>query len=294
MTRKRRTRRRTTSPPLWRRALGSPWCGRMMRTGGVTLAVLLPLVAAGLAVRRLEGHVRARVLVDHPEAQAVFVDLPPSLDDLAFNVMHDTVAGHLRRPWTDDRLCRDIAAALAGVAWVEKVHYVRRRPDARILISCRYRIPVAMVQSEARFLLVDASAVRLPGQYSYDPTWHLIQGAEAMAPPPGHPWPGKDLRAGLDVLAAIRGESFVDQISAVLVDNFAGRTDPLASHISLATDRSGGRIRWGSAPGYEVEENRVEQKVALLRENYRQTGRVDGNHLVIDIAVHPDRYVIPG
>lgn len=294
MARKRKTRRRTTSPPLWRRALGSPWCGRMVRTGGVTLAVLLPLVAAGLAVNRLEGHVRARVLIDHPEAQAVFVDLPPSLDDLALGAMQDTVAEHLRRPWTDDRLCRDIADALAGVAWVKKVRYVRRKPDARIIISCRYRIPVAMVQSDTRFLLVDAAAVRLPGQYPYDPTWHLIQGAAAPAPPPGQTWPGKDLRAGLDVLAAIQGESFVDQISAVLVDNFAGRADPLASHISLATDRSGGRIRWGSAPGYEVEENRVEQKLALLRENYRQTGRVDANNLVIDIAVHPDRYVIPG
>ena len=82
----------------------------------MTMAVLLPLIAAGLAVRRLEGHVRARVLVDHPEAQAVFVDLPPSLDDLALSAMRETVAEHLRQPWTDDRLCRDIADALAGVA----------------------------------------------------------------------------------------------------------------------------------------------------------------------------------
>ena len=86
------------------------------------------------------------MLVDHPEARAVFVDLPPSLNELALNAMRETVAEPLRRPWTDDHLCRDIADALAGVAWVEKVRYVRRRPDARILISCRYRMPLAMVR----------------------------------------------------------------------------------------------------------------------------------------------------
>ncbi len=234
------------------------------------------------------------MLNNRPDARVLFIDLPESLKSLALGAMDETVAEHLGRPWTDDRLCRDIAVALDSVGWVQKVNYVRRTPDARILISCRYRTAVAMVQSGAEFKLIDGAAIRLPGSYRYDPTWGLIQGVASPAPAPGRSWPGSDLRAGLTVLAAIENEPFAEQITAVLVDNFEGRKDPLASHLELATDRAGGRIRWGSAPGHELEENSLEQKVALLRENYRQTGRADAHHLLIDVSIFPDRYLVPG
>ena len=73
-----------------------------------------------------------------------------------------------------------------------------------------------------------------------------------------------------------------------------GRVDGSASHIDLATDQDDGRIRWGSIPGAEVEENGVDQKLALLRANYRDTGRADAHHPVIDVSTFPDRFAVPG
>ena len=46
--------------------------------------------------------------------------------------------------------------------------------------------------------------------------------------------------------------------------------------------------------GFEVEENLAPQKLALLRQNYAQTGRADAGHAVIDISTFPDRFHIPG
>ena len=89
-------------------------------------------------------------------------------------------------------------------------------------------------------------------------------------------------------------ETFAMHITSVSVKNYAGRSNPRASHIELVTDRAGGRIRWGSPPGFELEENTLTQKLAILRANYAQTGRADAHHDIIDISIHNDRYTVPG
>jgi len=122
----------------------------------------------------------------------------------------------------------------------------------------------------------------------------LIDGVANPAPQAGAQWDGEDVRAALAVLSAFQPEPFGGQIAGVAVTNFRGRRDPRACHIELMTDRAGGRIRWGSAPGSELEENGVQQKLTLLRENFIKTGRVDAQHAVIDVSTFPDRYTIPG
>jgi hypothetical protein len=151
-----------------------------------------------------------------------------------------------------------------------------------------------MVQQGNDFYLIDRKGVVLPGLFRFDPAWKLVQGVGSPAPGPGEVWPGEDLRAALKLIYLLRDEPFANQITAILVENFDGRMYPRASHIELATDRAGGRIRWGSAPGRELVENRVEEKLAILRENYRRTGRADAHHPVIDVATFPDRFTIPG
>jgi hypothetical protein len=241
---------------------------------------------------RLDQHVRGQV-ADRVDPTIALVDLPDQLGELAGGELRDGLDNVLTRSgWLEDGVCREMAHRLDKVGWVAEVNYVRRTSDARFEVSCRYRLPAAMVQQEEQFYLVDAAGVRLPGVYLYDPAWQLIQGVEASAPLAGAPWPGADLQAGLRILEAVQVEPFAHQITAALVSNFAGRVDPRLTHVKLATDRAGGRIRWGSAPGRELEENSVPQKLAILRENHRRTGRVDANYPVIDISTLPGRFLV--
>lgn len=257
----------------------------------LTLALATAVV---MAVGRLETHVQRQVLQRGFAPTLAFVDLPQALTALAEADLRDSVSESLKKDWTDETLCRDMATQLSLVGWIARVNYVRRGADARLEISAEYRLPVAMVQHGGDFLLVDVEGVRLPGMYRYAPTWKLVQGVGSPPPKPGSRWAGDDLRAALDLLALLEKEPFRGQITAVLVENFNGRVDPMRSHIELATDSAGGRIRWGSPPGLEVEENTVGQKLAILQANFRDTGRADAQHSVIDISTFPDRFTIPG
>jgi hypothetical protein len=290
---KAKPKKRKPRKPGWWESL-SPQKRRRV-VSGVGLAFLLLIFAAAGAVglSRLEAHVRGS-LVERVAPSVFFTDLPDCLASLAGPDLHNSVGDLSDRDWTDETICREMAERLGTLGWVSRVNHVRRTGDGRFEISCRYRRPFAMTQEGTEFLLLDADGVRLPGTYLYEPSWRLIQGAGASSPEPGTKWPGNDVQAGLEILQALANRPFAGQITAVLVDNFGGRVDPRRAHIELATDRAGGRIVWGSAPGFELEENSVKAKLAILEENFRKTGRVDANHAIIDVSTFPDRFTIPG
>lgn len=290
---KTKARRRKAQKRGWWESL-DPTKRRRVVTGSALTILFLAVALAGLVgLSRLEAHVGS-ILLQRAAPRVSFVDVPDRLATLVGSDLHDSVLDLLDRDWTDDTLCREMAERLGSVGWVARVNHVRRTSDARFEISCRYRRPFAMVQVGTDFFLLDGEGVRLPGTYQYDPAWWLMQGAGASASAPGVKWPGEDVEAGLAILRVLAGQPFAGQITAVLVDNFAGRVDPRHTHVELATDRAGGRIYWGSAPGSELEENSVEKKLAILRENFRRTGRVDAHHAVIDVSTFPDRFTIPG
>jgi len=252
------------------------------------------LLAAAYGLNRLDHYVKTLALAEHPAAKVVYVDLPEELAVLARRDLNAALSEFEGERWTEATLCRRMARRLEEVGWVDRVTQVRRGDNAEFTVRAVYRYPFAMVQTETQFFLVDGRGIRLPGSYRFDPRWPLVQGAAAGPPEPGHPWPGGDVRAGLAVLDRVMREPFAEQITAVLVDNIEGRTDPYGAHIKLATDRAGGRILWGSAIGRELEENTVEQKLALLRANFSRTGRADANLPEIDISTFPDRFTTPG
>lgn len=268
--------------------------GRWFRHVGVTVLALTILAAGAMAVTRLQSHVDRQLVESYDHATLTFVDRPSQLVDLIRSDLIADVSDLMTREWTDDHLCRDLAERLEASAWVSLVNFARRTGDARIEVSAEYREPAALIQLGDEFRLVDFEGVRLPGTYLYNPAWKIIQGLSEPPPEPGQVWTGDDLIAGLDVLGVLANEPFSDQVTAVLVDNFGGRRDRHASCIELSTDRAGGRIHWGSAPGMEIAENRVDQKLAILRANFQQTGRVDAGHPIIDITTYPDRFTIPG
>jgi len=257
---------------------------------GIAFGVLL--VSGQYALGRLETHVNQK-LVQRSKPSLVFADLPDRLAIFAEADLRGGAVDLLQGDWMAPERCQQIAERLAGVGWVAKIKAVRRQTGGRFEVSCAYRTPAAMVQSGEHCYLIDRTGTRLPGIYVYDPSWPLIQGVSERPSPPGTLWPGRDVIAGLAVIDRIKSAPFAAQITAVDVTNFAGRTDGRRTHIELVTDRAGGRIRWGSAPGMELEENTVPQKIAILTQNLLQTGRADAGNAVIDVSVYPDRFTIP-
>jgi hypothetical protein len=250
--------------------------------GGLLMIVLLSAIVMGM--RQLEGYVYSHISNQKP-AQIEFASLPKHLEGVFANVLSDFE----HEAWMEGDLCASIAQRLHNVAWVKKVNRVHRFSDGRVEIDCSYRNPVAMVRTTGGMLLVDDEGVLLPGRYAPDSNLLAIEGVEMPPPDPGQRWDAPELRAGLDLVQIFGKERFASQITGVSVGNYRGRQDRRAAHIELATDREGSRIIWGSAPGEEIEENTLEQKVKLLRSNFKQYGHVDANHGVIDVSIYPDR-----
>jgi len=283
------------SDPSWGRTFWDNHRPRLLRVGGVALVTVVLLGLSLFGLGRLEAHVQAGLATRVEPTQLLLVDLPDVLQPLAEAELLSSLTPLLEQAvWTEADLCRALAERLAPSGWVAKVNFVRRGGDGCFHVSCRYRVPFALVQQGGQFRLVDEEGVRLPGTYRYDPAWPLLQGLAAVAPEPGYRWDGEDLQAGLDLIRLLQAEPYAAQITGVLVDNFNGRYDRRQAHLQLATDQAGGRIRWGSPLGREMEENQPAQKLALLRENFRRTGRADAGHPVIDVSTFPDRFTIPG
>ena len=290
---KKKPRKRTG--PSWLRTWWDQRRARLLRVGGVALVTVALLMLALFGLQRLEAHVQGGLATRAEPAQLTLVDLPEVLQPLAEAELLSTLTPLLDQAvWTDVHLCRALAEQLASSGWVARVNFVRRGGDGCLRVSCRYRVPFALVQQRGQFMLVDVEGVRLPGTYRYDPSWPLVQGLAAAAPEPGYRWDGEDLQAGVGLIRFLQPEPFAAQITGVLVDNFDGRHDRRQVHLELATDQAGGRIRWGSPLGREMEENLPAQKLNLLRENHRRTGRADAGHPVIDVSTFPDRFTIPG
>ena len=292
---KKTKKKRKNREPSWWSRFDAQQRGRLVRRGLILVFVLTVVFGGSIVVSRLEAAVLAKVR-DRVNAPALtFLDLSPAMATLAESDLRRSVADLMTRDWLDDGLCEALAKRLSAVGWIEDLAFVRRTADARFQVSARFRKPVAMAQVGGAFLLVDAEGVRLPGSYLYDPHWKVIQGLGHAPPDPGRKWEGDDVSAGLTLIVALEREPFRDQVTGVILDNYRGRQDSARSHVELATDRAAGsRIRWGSAPGLEIEENTLEEKMAILRANYRETGRADAHHPLIDVSTYPDRYTVPG
>ena len=218
------------------------------------------------------------------------VDAPAGVAGL----IEQELAEFYDRDWIDSALCEQVARRLAGCPWVVTVKQVSKAEEpGLILVHCDYRQPRALVQYGEYFYMVDEYAIRLPGVYSYQPGWLLVQGVSSAAPDAGETWPGNDIAAGLRLAGMILDQPYAGQVVAVSMYNYRGREDPYRSHIELVTDFNGNRILWGSAPGEELEENSADQKLRILTENYRQYGRIDAHEPRIDISVFPSRFLIP-
>lgn len=247
------------------------------------------VVGAGVGLTYLDRHVHAAARFGRPPVIDL-IDVPDGLR----KTMLAKLAPFEATTGFEPEACAKIGRALETDPWVRRVNSVRRGNDLRIAVSCTYRLPAALVQLDGAFYLVDEERVRLPGVYRYQESLPLIQGVEGEPPSPGGVWGGADLASGMALARLIAPEAFAEQITGIQVHNYGGRRSPRDAHLVLTTDRAGRLIKWGSAPGEEIEENAARQKIAILRHNFERSGRVDAGFRTIDVSVYPDRFTAEG
>ncbi|MCC7147351.1 MAG: hypothetical protein IT443_12975 [Phycisphaeraceae bacterium] len=164
--------------------------------------------------------------------------------------------------------------ALAANPWVEKANKLERWGQ-KVWVTAEYRQPVALVEQDGHYLLVDGMGVRLPGDYGQEQLsmvgLPVLWGVAEPSPQEGMPWPGEDLHAGLDLLAFLRNESFLEQVRGIAVRDEQGQVRPM-----LLTSSQDGRVFWGKPPGVESPvEVPAEVKRQRLAAVYHQRGSID-------------------
>ena len=209
---------------------------------------------------------------------------------------------------TDRRALAAEAAALMKSPWVRQVKQVRRvyadGPGDTIEIQADFRTPVALVRWQDAYWYVDAQGVRLPERFDDAqvrqmavaggrPTFRVIEGVAHAPADAGKPWPGKDVKAGLEMIDLLADKPYADQVTRVDVGNFDGRVNANESQINLVT-RYDTQVRWGQAPSSQAffVEQRVDRKLDAMEQACRQTGRVDMNLPWIDLRF--DSALVPG
>jgi len=287
-------RRRKSSGWGWLLSLDSERRRRYLRRVAWGTVVLGVAAGIGVVQSRLEAHVETQLRDRVGQPTIVYEDLPELLETLALPDFANALSDLLSVNWMESDLCQRIAERLATVGWVDKVQFVRRRSDGSFAVRAQYRVPEAIVRSGEDYFLVDSGMIRLPGRYLPSDQWKVIIGVRDAVPEPGISWSCDELSVGLELIRVVGAEPYAGQIRAVDVTNLGGREDSSACHVALVTVRTGGRILWGSAPGFELAENTVRQKLAILRENHRRTGWLDAGNAVIDISIYPNRFTIPG
>lgn len=263
------------------------------------IAVLLcgTLATAFIYARR---DVERRLAFAPDPPRIVFRERPAWMSD-------DTMAELLRalRPSRgssafDAQLLSSRAAILENSPWVRTVRSVRRvytdAPGDTIEIDCEFRTPLALVQWQDYYWLVDSDGYKLPEQYTDElapqmlldtarrTQMRIVEGVRQPPVESGRKWPGDDLAAALELARLLHGHRFADEIFKIDVSNFAGRNDPREAQIVLVT-RYGTEIRWGRAINAKdaFVEIPAARKLEALAQVFAQYHRVDANQPWLDV-----------
>ncbi|HVT82963.1 MAG TPA: hypothetical protein VHM90_20160 [Phycisphaerae bacterium] len=193
-------------------------------------------------------------------------------------------------------------------AWIKRITEVRRdvardKSIQTIQIAAEWRTPVAWVRVNDGLYLIDAEGIRLPGDYRLEDRPQIkllaLTGVSFPKSPHAIPAPGQiwsdsaalapDLRAGMQLVAALRRQPFAAQINEIDLSNHAGRVNPRTPWIVFNTiypAAAGGptHVEWGRPIGeekyYEVQSS---VKIKTLNELFTQFGRIDSARDYVDI-----------
>jgi hypothetical protein len=202
----------------------------------------------------------------------------------------------------DHQLLVDTVEMLKANPWIAEVRQVRRgfgrQPGDTLEVDCEYRAPVALVEWQGYYWLVDGNGVKLPEVFSLADVPRIVTGQDGRmnirviegvrhAPPEsGAKWAGEDLNAGLELVKLLFGKPYTEEVVKVNVTNFAGRADKKAAQLVLVT-RQNTHVRWGQPvtppkDHFEVEASAA-QKLRFMQAIWEEKRQVDGGYAWVDI-----------
>jgi hypothetical protein len=199
------------------------------------------------------------------------------------------------------------------VAWLDDVKVQTTHNSIRI--SCRWRKPIAWVQSGLHNFYIDADMVVL--DYVQMPNLPVVEikgllpavassakagSVTAKIPPPGQVWLCDDLAAAIAILARLDrmdrivtpNKPLLNEIAYIDMTNFNGRKNHKAPHIILyTTDNT--EIIWGAEIGtwQRYVETPDEEKLAKLYGHYKEFGSLLKTAKYINLRDPQDRIPQP-
>ena len=279
--------------------------------GHAILAIAFVGVCGG-ATYVARTYAERNLLMARQPATVVLVDAPAWMNADLQNRLVGEATPTVMRSSLDGTEVRDVAELLATEPWVKKVQQVRRvygnGPGDTLEVRADYRAPVALVQDEGAFWMVDADGVKLPerfakselsrvavGQGLEKMQLRIITGVHAGAPQAGETWPGKDLAAGLELARLFHDKPYLNDVAMIDVSNVDAQTPGavgLKNEIVLWT-RFNTQVRWGEPiqRGPFSVDVPVSQKLATLEKLYDQYKRIDAGRPWIEIRY--DRVLYP-
>lgn len=281
-----------------------------------SLAAILFIGGCGVGFYYMRRHVEQRVIFPSEPPRVVLLNRPAWMSDF----LAEQIAGALRPAGThsvlDHQMLVDRVEMLKNnpriSPWILELRQVRRvygeKPGDTLEIDCDYRAPIALVEWQNTFRLVDGQGVLLPNTYTAQQVprivvgsnrkmnIRIVEGVQCPPPKPGRQWIGDDLLAGLDLVKLLYGQPYAEEIVKVDVSNFQGRIDPREAQLVLATKHST-EVRWGrpvNAKDSFIEVSTA-RKLDYLQRIFEEFKRVDGNHPWIDIRFDKITYpsVVP-
>jgi hypothetical protein len=187
----------------------------------------------------------------------------------------------------DGRSLERTRDALRDTGWFAEGPWLKRHDNGVVVISGRWRVPVAAVRTETTDRLVSSGGEVLLPEYPRGRSGlKSITGACPPPAKPGEPWPGGAVQAGLSLLAYLRPMPGFEQVDAVDVSEFADR-----KRLTVIT-ATGGRIAWGAAPGeFTPGQAPAEVKRRRLSGVYQQFGQLDAGRAVLDVRPEDGVYL---
>lgn len=267
-------------------------CAAWFRSSGSTVSliaaaacVLVAVVLIGVGVPRLRSYLEERSFVRASDITLRFEEAPAWFDAARVEEMRRRVANAVGDGSALDAARLPTAKdALQESGWFKSVRQLRLEGNGGFLVDAEFRTPVALVLHGGREHLVDIDGCRLPldwtlGSRPSAPHWISLINAEN--PPPGQPgerWMGADVIAGLELLAAIRGQPWESKVAAIDLSRHAG--DGL-----MLVSTTGGFVLWGYAPSVRTTaEPSPVNKLANLTQLHSATGYIDhGANRILDL-----------